>query len=163
MIVVSDTTPIIALLKTGHLELLQLLFKSVLIPEAVFNELTTNQSYKEEAGQIRKCSYIQVEQVESQKTVDIFRRATGLDAGESEAIVLADERQAELLLMDEHKGRRVAKQMGLSITGTVGILIHAYDEQYLTKDAVIDCLNKMKEGGIRISEALYDIVLKHIG
>lgn len=163
MIVVSDTTPVISLIKAGHLELLRLMFQEVLVPEAVYHELTTNIVFEQEAAEVRNCPFIKIMPVVNLQSVTIFRKVTGLDAGESEAIVLADEQQANLLLMDEHKGRRVAKQMGLTITGTIGILLQAYDEELLSKPEVELCLQKMKECGIRMSQALYELVLNHIG
>lgn len=60
MIVISDTTPIISLLKAGKLELLQKLYGRVLIPPAVYRELTTNPSFETEADIIRATDYLQV-------------------------------------------------------------------------------------------------------
>ncbi|MDY5541374.1 MAG: DUF3368 domain-containing protein [Lachnospiraceae bacterium] len=162
MIVISDTTPIISLLKAGHLEVLQKLFGGVLIPKAVFRELTENYSFQVEAAQVRECPFIHVEQVQDQKSVSIFRRVTGLDAGESESIVMAEEKKADLLLIDERKGRRVASQMGLTITGTIGILLHAFDEELLSGEEVETCLLRMNECGIRLNSALQDKVMEHI-
>lgn len=79
MIVVSDTTPLISLLKVGHLDLLYKYFGEVQIPKAVFDELTSNQRFALEAEEIKKCSYIRVVQIEDDKSVDIIRRVTGLD------------------------------------------------------------------------------------
>lgn len=162
MIIISDTTPIISLIKSGHLELLEKLFGEVLIPEAVYEELISNITFKEEAAQIKNCSFIKISQVVNQQSVLIFRKVTGLDAGESEAIVLADEQKADLLLMDERKGRQIAKQMGLIITGTIGILLQAYDDEILLKSEVELCLKSMEECGIRISQALREVVLNHL-
>lgn len=162
MIIISDTTPIISLMKAEQLDLLQKLFHEVIIPEAVFLELVSNTKFQKEAQIIRNCPYISVEEVVDTKSVNIFRRVTGLDAGESEAIVMADEKKADLLLMDERKGRIVAKQMGLAITGTVGILLQSFDEGLLNADEVRESTNKLKECGIRISDSLYDLILEHI-
>lgn len=162
MIIISDTTPIISLMKAEQLDLLQKLFHEVIIPEAVFLELVSNTKFQKEAQIIRNCTYISVEEVVDTKSVNIFRRVTGLDAGESEAIVMADEKKADLLLMDERKGRIVAKQMGLAITGTVGILLQSFDEGLLNADEVRESTNKLKECGIRISDSLYDLILEHI-
>lgn len=162
MIVISDTTPIISLLKAGQLELLKYLFGEVVIPEAVYEELVGNRMFQIEAEKIKQCSFIQVSQVKDLKSVNIFRRVTGLDAGESEAIVMAEERQADLLLMDERKGRRVAKQMELTVTGTMGILIQAFDEKLLSENAVETCLTVMKKCGIRISDGLLETIRGHI-
>ena len=123
MIVVSDTTPLISLLKISRLDLLEKLFGEVLIPSAVFNELTTDERFQLEANQIRQEKFIVVKEVNNLESVSILKRATGLDQGESEAIVLTDELNAELLLMDEAKGRNVSSQMGLQIMGTIGILM----------------------------------------
>lgn len=153
---------IISLLKAEQLDLLEKLFHEVIIPKAVYNELISNVKFQNEAQIIKGCSYIFVEEVIDTKSVNIFRRVTGLDAGESEAIVMADEKKADLLLMDERKGRMVAKQMGLTITGTVGILLQSFDEGLLNSDEIRESINKLKECGIRISDSLYNLILGHI-
>lgn len=122
----------ISLLKISRLDLLEKLFGEVLIPSAVFNELTTDERFQLEANQIRQEKFIVVKEVNNLESVSILKRATGLDQGESEAIVLTDELNAELLLMDEAKGRNVSSQMGLQIMGTIGILMAAYEEHELT-------------------------------
>lgn len=162
MIVVSDTTPIISLMKAGQLKLLEKLFGVVYIPKAVYRELTENETFPEEVRMVKEHGFLHVEQVQNEKSVTILQKFTGLDVGESEAIILADEKHSDVLLMDEHKGRQVAKKMGITITGTIGILTQAFDEGMLTKKDVEECIEKMKESGIRISEKLYLKLMEHI-
>ena len=162
MIVVSDTTPIISLMKVGKLELLERLFEVVYIPTAVYRELTENEAYQEEAKIVQKCGFLILAEVKNEKAVAILRQFTGLDAGESEAIILADEKQSDVLLMDEHRGRQVAKKMGITIAGTIGILIQAFDERMLTKKDVEECIERLKENDIRISEKLYQRLRRHM-
>ena len=101
MIVVSDTTPLISLMKAAKLDLLGPLFQEVLIPNAVYAELTTNPNFAEEAEQIKSCPFIKVVTVKEPKAVDVLQRSAGLDLGESEAIIYADDVKADVLLMDE--------------------------------------------------------------
>ena len=101
MIVVSDTTPLISLLKINRIDLLEKLFGDVLIPQAVFDELTADERFQLEANRIRQTKFIAVKPVNNPESASILKRATGLDQGESEAIVLTDELKADLLLMDE--------------------------------------------------------------
>lgn len=162
MIVVSDTTPIISLMKAGCLELLQKLFGVVYIPKAVYQELTENEAFPEEIRIVQECEFLYVEEVGNEKSATILRNFTGLDAGESGAIILADEKQSDVLLMDELKGRQVAKKMGITITGTIGILTQAFDEGMLTKEDVERCIERLKESGIRISEKLYQRLREHV-
>lgn len=162
MIVVSDTTPIISLLKIGQIDLLQKLFESVVIPKAVYDELTVNNEFADEAEAIRESEYIKVADVSNRGAVDLLRRATGLDLGESEAIIYTDESKADLLLMDESKGRKVARQMGLNVAGTVGLLIEGYEEGYLDKDEILNAVSIMKGKGRHISDSLYELLLKKI-
>ena len=102
MIVVSDTTPLISLMKAGQLNVLHKLFGDILIPQAVFDELTGNLRFRQEAEMIENDRHIHVVAVEERKLVALLQRTTGLDLGESEAIVYADDNHADFLLMDEN-------------------------------------------------------------
>lgn len=163
MIVVSDTTPVISLMKAGQLELLRQLFGVVYIPEAVYQELTNNEAFSEETRMVQECEFLYVQKVDNGKSVTILQNFIGLDAGESEAIILADEMNSDVLLMDERKGRQVAKKLGIRITGTIGILTQAFDEGMLTKNDVERCIERLKESGIRISEKLYQRLNMEMG
>lgn len=159
MIVVSDTTPLISLLKIDGIDLLEKLFGQVLIPQAVFEELTADGRFKLEANQISRKQFIIVKTVYNSESVSILKRATGLDQGESEAIVLTDELNADVLLMDEAKGRAVSSQMGLKIMGTIGILMAAYEEKELTADDVKRCIEGLQNAGRHISQKHYQMLM----
>lgn len=159
MIVVSDTTPLISLLKIGRLDLLEKLFGNVIIPQAVYEELTVDERFKLEAEQLRQKEFITVQTVKNPDSVSILKRATGLDQGESEAIVLTDEVKAELLLMDEAKGRAVSNEMGFRIMGTIGVLMAAYEEHELTSDEVKECVSGLQRAGRHIGQRHYRMLL----
>jgi len=162
MIVVSDATPVISLLKINQLNLLQGLFGEVLIPQAVYDELTLNPKFEKEAVQVKKCGFITKVEVGQESSVSLFQRATGLDRGESEAIVYTDNKSAELILMDEIKGRKVAKQMGLNVMGTLGVLLEAYEQGLLDKEEIFSSLDILRNSGRHISELLYEQLIKRI-
>ena len=155
MIVVSDTTPIISLLKAEQLELLKKLYGNVLIPRAVYRELTDNPRYTKEAVIIKKLDFLITVEVKNVKSVSVLRAVTGLDAGESEALIMYDEQKADLLLMDEHKGVRHI--------GTAGILMLAYDKKLIQAEKVKTCLDTMLENGIRLDKKICDIIMNHVG
>ncbi|MBQ6974998.1 MAG: hypothetical protein IJQ16_00390, partial [Selenomonadaceae bacterium] len=83
MIVIADTTPIITLIKLNRLELLEKLFGSVMIPSAVYDELTANPCFAEEAEIVRECNYLKVQNVIDRQSIKFLREIVGLDAGES--------------------------------------------------------------------------------
>lgn len=159
MIVVSDTTPLISFIKIQRLGLLEELFGEIVIPKAVFQELTTDSRFQGEAEQIKTQSFISVKDVNSMESVNLLKRATGLDQGESEAIILTDELKAHLLLMDEAKGRAVSGQMGLRIMGTIGVLMAAYEEKCLTGAEVRDCIEELQKAGRHIGQRHYQMLL----
>lgn len=163
MIVVSDTTPIIALMKAGHLEWLEQLYHEISIPEAVFYELTTNDMFQDEAEQIKRCDFIKILNVKNSEAVNILRSATGLDAGESEAIVLYSESKADLLLLDEHKARGIAKQMEIEFVGTLGIMMLAYDNKIASAKEIEESIDCMLSSGIRYNARLCNNVLAYVG
>lgn len=163
MIVISDTTPIISLMKANRLDLLRKLYGKVLIPNAVYKELTENATFAKEARIIKDIDYLTVVAVENEKSVSVLRNVTGLDAGESEALIMYDEQKADLLLMDEHKGRSVAKQLNVRHIGTVGVLLLAYDKGMIQQDDVKSCLDTMLANNIRLDRKLCNVVMEHIG
>ena len=162
MIVISDTTPLISLLKINRLNLLEKLFETVQIPKGVFAELTENQKYKLEAEKVKECEFIQVVDKIDENYVSLLRRSTGLDLGESEAIYLSDNKKADLLLMDEVRGREVAVRIGIKIMGTIGILGLAYQDGFISKDEIKGAIEILRDSGRHISEKLYEQLLNLI-
>ena len=159
MIVVSDSTPLITLMKVKRLDILKDMFGAVLIPTAVFSEVTGNDNFREEAELIKQSDYIRVVTVEDNERVTFLQRATGLDLGESEAIIYADSEKADLLLMDEIAGRRVAQNMKLPITGSLGIIVQAFRNGYISNDEAEDILDGIRSANRHISARLLKDVL----
>lgn len=160
MTIISDTTPIISLIKINHLDLLEKLFEEVLIPEAVYRELTTNTLFENEAKIVKTSSFLKTSSVKNRKSLQLLQAVSGLDDGESEAIILADELKSDVLIMDERKGRKVAQKLGIKITGTVGILIQAYSENMISANEIKTFLDQLKNSNIRLSESLIQKALE---
>ena len=74
MIIVSDTTPIISLIKIKHLELLKKLFKKVIIPYAVYSELTSNSAFIDEIAEVRNATFLEVLSVNNEEAVRLFSK-----------------------------------------------------------------------------------------
>ena len=159
MIVVSDTSPILNLRRIGRLELLVLLYGQVLIPPAVFAELTVKTDLIP-VTDIDFMSSLIIGTPKDQERVQELRHS--LDAGEAEAIVLAVERHAELLLVDERRARRTAEAAGLRITGLLGVLADAKRARLidLVKPVLDDLLQRAR---FWIGPELYKAVLAELG
>jgi hypothetical protein len=115
MIVVSDTSAITALLQVQRAELLRELYGEVFIPEAVRDELSRTHSSLP--------AFLRCERVLN--VPEVRRLLAEIDVGEAEAIVLAKERRADVLLMDDLDGRRVAQREGVPFIGLLGVLVQA--------------------------------------
>ena len=134
MLVVSDTSPISALVQIGRAELLQNLFEIICIPPAVSEELSRFHTSLP--------SFIEVREVVDHSRVESL--LPRLDLGEAEAIVLAIETRADHLLIDERRGRIIAAQAGLPIIGLIGVLLLAKNRGLLptVKEILDDLQNK---------------------
>ena len=84
-----------------------------------------------------------------------------MDLGESEAIVLALEKQASYLIIDEFTGRQIADQYGLTVIGLLGVLVQAKQKGLI--QAVKPHLEALRQQGFRLSQSLIDMVLKRLG
>jgi len=152
MIVVSDTSPLTALLTVGKSDILTKLFDEVVVPEAVQKELLVSH------GQLPE--WLRVVTVKD--TVRVKQYAQAVDAGEAEAIELALELQADRLLMDERKGRRLAVQEGLSVIGLLGVVVLAKRKGLIPSARTL--LQRLDdEAGIYLSAEIRDIALKSVG
>lgn len=119
MIVVSDTSPITYLHQIERFTLLRSLYGEVVVPPAVERELR-------EAAPIHEgLDWSALRVVEPKNSGMVTSLSASLDLGESEAIVVASEIQADLLLIDEANGREVARRMGIRLTGLLGLLLEA--------------------------------------
>jgi predicted nucleic acid-binding protein len=123
LIVVSDTSPVLNLARIGRLDLLALLYRRVIMPSAVFEELIRSRSDLPPAIDLASQPWLTVAAANDRNRVQELLEY--LDPGEAEAIVLAIELRADLLLVDERRGRRVASEAGLAITGLLGIIASA--------------------------------------
>jgi predicted nucleic acid-binding protein len=158
VIVVSNTTPIIAFAKINRLEILEYLFGRIYISEGVYKELISNKKFIFEIEQITKSSFIIVKEVKNRLAVELIQKMHGLNMGESESIILFKELGGDLLIMDEKKGRKVASSLDIELTGTLGILLKAKQEGIIIELKPI--LEKLIESNIRISHELYKEILK---
>jgi hypothetical protein len=153
MIAVSNSTPLIALARIQRLELLHDFFQEIYIPEEVYDEVVRRGKDLPGAAEVEASSFIKVENVDNRVAVDAL--SISLDRGEAEAIVLAEEKKA-LLIIDDGDGRRTAELLGLKITGTIGILLLASREGFLDLKRSMDDL---KSVGFRISNREYEKIL----
>lgn len=158
MLIVSNTTPIISLLKINKLEVLEKLFEKIYIAQGVYDELVSNNTFPGEAQAIRECKFINVKSVQNEFAVKLLQKNLGLDVGESESIVLFDELKGDVLIIDERKGRAVAQSMSISLTGTLGVLLKAKNQGII--DSIKPLLDKMIDKDIRIGTKLYEDILK---
>lgn len=160
MIIVSDTSPLMNLAVVGHLELLHQLYDTVLIPEAVWNELTSLSSQYPEVATVQTLTWLERQPLTSRAVADALQAE--LDIGEAEAIALAVEKQADLLLIDERRGRQVAARMGLTYIGLLGVLLEAKRKGFLPEvKTVLDDL--IAKAGFWVSRELYIRVLQAAG
>ena len=154
-VVVSNTTPISNLLRIGQLPLLQRVFGQILIPSQVAAELTRGQPVLGTWQDAPGAESILV--VEVKTSPFLHQLESRLDAGESAAIALANERCATLCLMDEVEGRQVAAYHGLRVVGTLGILLEAKRLGHV--GTVSPLLLQLEQAHFRINPTLRQHVL----
>ena len=157
MIIVSDTSPINNLAAINQLHLLYQLYGNVLIPDAVYRELTDPSFPVAGATEVQTLDWIQTRVIADRTIVDSL--SNELDPGEAEAIALAIEVQADQVLIDERRGRQVAARLNLGYIGLLGILVEAKHVGLVTEvKPLLDAL--VNQAGFWIAAPLYSSVLQ---
>jgi len=162
MIVVSDTSPLLALADIGRLDLLRQLYGEVRIPQAVHDEILTFAGTHAEAVRAvaRACgSWIHIERVKESAIRSIL--SPGIHRGEAAAMALAKTLKADLILVDDRQARIKLKELGLSAAGTVGVLLAAKGEGLLLR--LREDVELLRDRGVYLSDYVVAYVLRMAG
>lgn len=159
MIIISDTSAITNLAAVQYLQLVPQLYNQVIVPEAVYRELADIDPPVPGTLEVQDAAWLEVKQVLNGEVVERLQGEVRLDPGESEAIALALELNADLLLIDERRGRAEADRLGLKITGLLGILVEAKHKNLITAvKPILEALIAMSQ--FRVSPVLYNQILE---
>ena len=151
--VVCNTTPLLSLLKIDRLGVLKELYGQITIPEAVVGEVDAGRD-REYHIDLRTLDRIRIVPIRS-ASARLF--LFDLDDGEAETIILAQEQSADLAIIDEKLGRRYAAQLGIPVTGTIGVLLKAKERGLIP--AVAPLLLELRDKSSWIDDALFEKAL----
>lgn len=155
--VVLNNTPLVALWTLGRLDFLRELWGDVLIPEAVRSEFLAFDEADRVAA-LEGATWIHRVQLAEPARALAF---VGLDRGEAEVLALAEERKARLVVLDERRGRKYARRLGLALTGTLGVLLLAKEAGLVNR--VGKELSKLRQAGLYVEDSLVERVLELAG
>jgi predicted nucleic acid-binding protein len=151
--VVSNTSPLLYLHQLGSIELLHALYTQLLVPVSVVEELAAGRAAGHDVPNVAALPWARVV---SSPTLALLALATDLGKGEAEAIAIAHERNA-LLILDDGLARRHAQIVGVTLTGTLGVLVKAKAAGHIP--AVAPLVSRLTALGFRLSEQTRDAIL----
>jgi predicted nucleic acid-binding protein len=149
MIIICDSSPLIALSIIDKLDLLTTLFNDVFVPVSVFNEVSAQG--KPESLRIAEWAQGKVTASTNKQLMQSFSFL--LDVGEAKAMSLYFEKNADFLLKKEKKGRKIAAYNDINIVGSLGVLLLAKQKGLIF--SIKPLLDKLQQSYIRISNELY--------
>lgn len=152
--IISNTSPILLLIKLSRLDILQKLYSEILIPEAVYFELEQGKD-KPHYHDISNESWIKIMTVENCPALEA---QSMLGAGEHEAISLALETKADLIILDDKLARKTAEEKGLKITGTLGVLFKAREKGIIKE--IKPLLLQLRNQGMWIKDDFFDKIMQ---
>jgi predicted nucleic acid-binding protein len=155
-VVVADAGPIIALSAVGCLDLLQGLYGRIIVPRAVLNEVLALPGAP--GSEVAERAWVDVNDEVLDNDPVVVGLMSTLDLGEACAIALAARLQADLCLIDERRGRAVARQLGVRIKGTIGVLVDAKHRGLLQEVAPV--LKALRDAGVFLSDAVVAAALR---
>ena len=153
--VVVNSTPLIILGNVGELAVLKSLYGEIIIPQAVFDEVTKKNDAAKNLLE-KNSDWIKIFAVKDKSDRKIYQAK--LHDGEVEVMMLAKEISADLLIIDDNAAKKTAKFLGFQVTGTLGVLLRAKSEKIIPE--VKPILEKMQAKNFYVSEEIRDWVLK---
>jgi len=142
-IVIADSSCLIALARTGQMEILRGMFGQVTIPAAVHDEVVNQGAGRPGSQEVANAAWIETREVRDRLAVQVLQLTLG--RGESEAIILAAETRARFIILDDWRARQTALGMDLPVIGTLAILKRAAEKGLL--DDLDGALNMLRKAG----------------
>ncbi len=155
MIVVVNTSPLVALDRIGQISILPKLFGEIIRPQSVVDELDAGRSVYGGSDSLFHATWLETADDPPEM---VLRKELG--AGETAAIALALRVDADLVILDDLAARNVAAELGLNVTGTLGVLLAAHKKGLL--DDIEKSINALIACGFRLSDTLVRLILKEI-
>ena len=166
MIIVSDSTPLIHFGTIKRLDLLRSMYGRIFITEAVHREVVTEGIAlgKKDAFLVEKAIWDWIEVANPEGDAGKFCNRYGIHIGEAESILLARELDADLLLINERDGRRAAKNAGVKVKGTIGVISDCIERRILTVGVAVEILIIFRDNPSEfwIDPKIIDIAIKRI-
>jgi uncharacterized protein len=160
VIVVADAGPLIHLSAAGQFDLLRELYDRVVVPREVYDEVVVKGRGLPGSAELAAATWIELSEPRTESLLFRILRED-LDPGESAALAVAMERKADLVLLDDRKGRIAAERLGLVVRGTVGIFLEAKRKGRMERIGPL--LEMLRESGIWLSDAVIETALRQAG
>ena len=156
-IIISDSTTLISLINIERFELLFKFSDTIIVTPSVYSEVTAQKSAKQVLNEYISLSKVVVSDVKnSQKVKELLIR---LDIGESESIVLAEERNLPLII-DEKRGKKIALSFGIEAIGLIGILLVYKKRGYISNAEIVEIVEELRGVNFRVSDVLLELLLE---
>lgn len=153
--IISNTSPLQYLHAIGHLVLLEQLYREVIVPQAVVDELDIGRLQGFDVPDCRAYSWMRIESV---AVPEMLALVTNLGRDEAEVLALALSLPAELVILDDAFARQIAASQNIRYTGTLGVLIQAKRRQLIP--AAMPLVDAMQQAGFRLSASARAAVRK---
>jgi len=154
-IVIADSSTLILLLDTNNFSLLFKLFKEIIITNAVYAEITSSIAHKELIDSYITKRYMKIVKITKDSRIEMLLKR--LDIGESESIALAKKIDLPLII-DEKKGRAIAKSLNIKIIGFIGIILKLIEKNIISKEKAIDIIKQAEINNFRLSKELKNLI-----
>ena len=156
--ILSNSSPLIYLAKLGKLDILKTLFKEIIIPKEVYEEVVIKGKEEKFFDALKVENSVQEGWLKVKETTinkEIETLAPEIDLGEIALISLAKKLKPSLILIDDASARAIAESFGFNVKGTLYILLTAYKKKIIDKNEIKELINRLIVSGFRISQELY--------